>query len=82
MRAVCAPMGACIRRADKVADDLTGLAVLFGSYFAGLLVPAGEGPGSRKRLFDRVDIFWAFLSQVLKRGDPAEPPSLACRRRS
>jgi len=70
MRPVCAPMGACIRRADKVADDLTGLAVLFGSYFSGLLVPAGEGPGSRKRLFDRVDIFWAFLSQVLKRGDP------------
>jgi hypothetical protein len=70
MRPVCAPLGACIRQVDKVADDLTGLAVLFGCYFSGLMVPAGQGPGSRRRRFDRVDIFWAFLSQVLKRGDP------------
>jgi len=42
----------------------------FWFLFPGLMVAADEGPGSRKRIFDRVDIFWELPSQVLKRGDP------------
>lgn len=70
MRAICAPLGSCLRRAGKAADDLSGLSVLFGCYFSGLLVAADKGAGSRRREFGRVDVFWAFLSQVIKRGDP------------
>lgn len=67
-RAFCAPLGRHTFRAREAADSLGGLAVLFGRYFEGLLVPARKGGGSRRRLFTRVDVFWAFLGQVLLRG--------------
>lgn len=67
-RAFCAPLGAHTARARAAAESPGGLAVLFGGFFAGLLVPARTGNGSRQRVFSRVDIFWAFLGQVLTRG--------------
>jgi hypothetical protein len=67
-RACCAPLGAHTARARGAAESPGGLAVLFGGFFAGLLVPARAGGGSRQRLFGRVDIFWAFLGQVFMRG--------------
>jgi hypothetical protein len=67
-RAFCAPLGAHTARAREAAESLGGLAVLFGGFFAGRLVPARTGEGSRRRHFSRVDIFWAFLGQVLRRG--------------
>lgn len=67
-RAFCAPLGRHTVRAREAADSLGGLAVLFGRYFDGLLVPARKGRGSRRRQFTRVDVFWAFLGQVLLRG--------------
>ena len=67
-RAFCAPLGAHTARAREAAESNGGLAVLFGGYFAGLLVPACRGRGSRRRVFTRVEIFWAFLAQVLVRG--------------
>ena len=41
---------------------------MFGAKFAGLLVPAQTGAGSRQRELPRVAVFWAFLGQVLLRG--------------
>jgi hypothetical protein len=67
LRAQCAPLGAILRR-TTAPDSLDGLAVLFGRYFAGLLVPAVKGAGSRQRELPRVTVFWAFLGQVLQRG--------------
>lgn len=69
LRALCAPLGSCLRQAASSAGDLGGLSALFGSFFPGLLVSSEKGPGSRRRQFGRVDIFWAFLAQVLRRGD-------------
>lgn len=68
LRAQCAPLGCAIRRSQTASDSLGGLAVLFGGYFANLLVPAKAGAGSRQRDFSRVTVFWAFLGQVLQRG--------------
>lgn len=68
LRAQCAPMGVHLRRADAASESISGLAALFGSYFAGLLVPAAKGAGSRQRDLPRVAVFWAFLGQVLRRG--------------
>lgn len=67
-RPQCAPLGRQIRRVQIATDSLSGLAGLFGVYFAGLLVPAKRGPGSRQRDLPRVAVFWAFLGQVLTRG--------------
>ncbi len=67
-RAQCAPLGAQVRRGQAATESLGGLAVLFGGYFAGLLVPAASGAGSRQRDLPRVAVFWAFLGQVLLRG--------------
>ena len=61
-------MGSTLRRTQTATDSLGGLAVLFGGYFADLLVPAKTGAGSRRRDFPRVVVFWAFLGQVLQRG--------------
>jgi hypothetical protein len=58
-------MGGATRRAQASADSLTGLAALFAGYFPGLLRPAGQGAGSRRRQLPRCDVFWAFLGQVL-----------------
>jgi hypothetical protein len=68
MRAQCAPLGAPLRRVNAATSSLTGLAALFGGYFAGPLVPAKKGAGSRQRALPRVAVFWAFLGQVLTRG--------------
>lgn len=68
LRAQCAPLGAQLRRAGAATESLAGLAVLFTGYFAGLLVPAKKGAGSRQRELPRVAVFWAFLGQVLVRG--------------
>ena len=68
LRAQCAPLGAQLRRADAATESLAGLAALFSGYFAGLLVPAKKGSGSRQRELPRVAVFWAFLGQVLLRG--------------
>ena len=68
LRAQCAPMGVQTRRADAASESIGGLAALFGCYFAGLLVPASKGAGSRRRDLPRVAVFWAFLGQVLRRG--------------
>jgi hypothetical protein len=67
-RSFCAPLGAHTTRARAAAESCGGLAALFGGYFAGLLVPARRGRGSRRRVFTRVDVFWAFLAQTLVRG--------------
>jgi hypothetical protein len=67
-RAFCAPLGRHTVRAREATESLSGLAVLFGRYFDELLLPAKKGGGSRCRLFTRVDVFWAFLGQVLLRG--------------
>jgi len=68
LRAQCAPLGAQIERAGAATDSIVGLAALFGGDFAGLLVPAKKGTGSRQRELPRVAVFWAFLCQVLMRG--------------
>ena len=68
LRAQCAPLGAQIKRAGAATDSIVGLAALFGGDFAGLLVPAKKGTGSRQRELPRVAVFWAFLGQVLMRG--------------
>ena len=70
-------MGSQYRRVQSAASSLRGLALLFEHFFAGRLVPARRGQGSRQRQFGRVDIFWAFLSQVLNRGDSCR--SALCR---
>lgn len=67
-RSFCAPLGSHTTRAREATESLGGLAVLFGKFFPGLLVPASRGRGSRRRVFTRVDVFWAFLAQVLVRG--------------
>jgi len=61
-------MGAQTKRAAAATESLVGLAALFGGFLAGLLVPAKRGAGSRRWEFSRVEIFWAFLGQVLTRG--------------
>ncbi len=68
LRASCAPLGRALHSTKAATDSLSGLSVLFGGYFAGLLVPALNGAGSRRREFPRVTVFWAFLGQVLQRG--------------
>jgi hypothetical protein len=68
LRAQCAPLGTQLRRAGAATESLAGLAALFTGYFAGLLVPAKKGAGSRQRELPRVAVFWAFLGQVLLRG--------------
>jgi hypothetical protein len=68
LRAQCAPLGTQVRRARAAAESLAGLAALFTGYFAGLLVPAKSGAGSRQRELPRAAVFWAFLGQVLLRG--------------
>lgn len=68
LRAQCAPLGIQLRRASAATESLAGLAALFTGYFAGLLVPARQGAGSRRRELPRVAVFWAFLGQVLLRG--------------
>jgi hypothetical protein len=68
MRAQCAPLGAQLKRTHAATESLCGLAALFNRYFAGLLVPAKNGAGSRQRALPRVAVFWAFLGQVLLRG--------------
>jgi hypothetical protein len=68
LRAQCAPLGTQLRRAGTATESLAGLAALFTGYFAGLLVPAKNGAGSRQRELPRVAVFWAFLGQVLLRG--------------
>lgn len=67
-RAQCAPLGVPLKRAGAATESLAGLAALFTGYFAGLLVPAKKGAGSRQRELPRVAVFWAFLGQVLVRG--------------
>ena len=47
LRAQCAPLGTQLKRAGAATESLAGLAVLFTCYFAGLLVPAKKGAGSR-----------------------------------
>lgn len=70
LRARCAPLGRrSAARASAAAECLSGLSALFGGFFGDRLVPAKSGSGSRHRQYSRVDVFWAFLSQVLKRGD-------------
>ena len=61
LRAQCAPLGVQLKRADAATASLGGLAALFSGHFAGLLVPAKSGPGSRRRKLPRVAVFWAFL---------------------
>lgn len=68
LRAQCAPLGAQLKRAGTATESLAGLAALFTGYFAGLLVPARTGAGSRQRELPRVAVFWAFLGQVFLRG--------------
>ena len=68
LRALCAPLGAQLKRTGAATESLAGLAALFTGYFAGLLVPAKTGAGSRQRELPRVAVFWAFLGQVLLRG--------------
>jgi hypothetical protein len=68
LRAQCAPLGTQLRRVATATESLAGLAALFTGYFAGLLVPAKNGAGSRQRELPRVAVFWAFLGQVLLRG--------------
>ena len=68
LRAQCAPLGAQLRRAGAATESLAGLAALFTGHFAGLLVPAKNGAGSRQRELPRSAVFWAFLGQVLLRG--------------
>lgn len=68
LRAQCAPLGVQLRRASAATESFVGLAALFGAKFAGLLVPAKQGAGSRQRELPRVAVFWAFLGQVLLRG--------------
>jgi hypothetical protein len=68
LRGQCAPLGTQLRRAGAATESLAGLAALFTGYFAGLLVPAKKGAGSRQRELPRVAVFWAFLGQVLLRG--------------
>ena len=68
LRAQCAPLGRALHRSQTATGSLGGLAALFGGYFTGLLVPAGQGAGSRQRELPRVTVFWAFLGQVLRRG--------------
>lgn len=71
-RAQCAPLGTNHQRA-AAASSLSGLAALFGRFFPGLLEPAKSGAGSRQRALPRVEVFWAFLGQVLE-------PGASCRR--
>jgi len=66
-RPFLAPLGRHTARLRETAGATGGLAALFGRCFPGLLVPARHGPGSRRRAFGRVDVFWAFLAQVLTR---------------
>lgn len=61
------PLGRHTARLRASAGATGGLAALFGRCFPGLLVPARHGPGSRRRAFGRVDVFWVFLAQVLTR---------------
>jgi hypothetical protein len=68
LRAQCAPLGIQTKRAVGATESLVGLAALFTGFITDLLVPAEMGAGSRQREFSRVDIFWAFLGQVLTRG--------------
>ncbi|MDO8606064.1 MAG: IS4 family transposase [Phaeospirillum sp.] len=68
LRAQCAPLGAQLKRAGAATESLAGLAALFTGCFAGLLVPAKTGAGSRQRELPRVAVFWAFLGQVFLRG--------------
>lgn len=68
LRAQCAPLGAQLKRAGAATESLAGLAALFTGHFAGLLVPAKTGAGSRQRELPRVTVFWAFLGQVFLRG--------------
>jgi hypothetical protein len=68
LRAQCAPLGVQLRRAGTATESLAGLAALFTGCFAGLLVPAKTGAGSRQRELPRVAVFWAFLGQVFSRG--------------
>ena len=68
LRAQCAPLGAQLQRTASATQSLAGLGALFAGYFAGLLVPAKSGAGSRQRELPRVAVFWAFLGQVLLRG--------------
>ena len=58
--------------------SLAGLAALFTGYFAGQLVPAPRGAGSRQRELPRVTVFWAFLGQVLLRGASCRWESSRC----
>jgi len=67
-RSQCAPLGAQAKRAYLAADSPVGLAALFAGFFPGLLIPAQTGAGSRRRQLPRCEVFWAFLSQVLRRG--------------
>ena len=68
LRAQCAPLGVQLQRVGAATESLGGLAALFSAKFAGLLVPAKAGAGSRQRELPRVAVFWAFLGQVLLRG--------------
>lgn len=67
-RAQCAPLGTQLKSARAATESLAGLAALFTGHFAGLLVPAKTGAGSRQRELPRVAVFWAFLGQVFLRG--------------
>lgn len=42
-RAFCAPLGAPTARARGAAESIGGLAILWGGFFAGWLVPARRG---------------------------------------
>jgi hypothetical protein len=68
LRAQCAPLGGQLKRVGAATESLAGLAAMFSALFAGLLVPAKTGAGSRQRELPRVAVFWAFLGQVLLRG--------------
>ena len=68
LRAQCAPLGVQLKRVGAATESLAGLAAMFSALFAGLLVPAKTGAGSRQRELPRVAVFWAFLGQVLLRG--------------
>lgn len=67
-RSFCAPLGSRTTALRKATESLSGLAALCGGFFGGAVTAARKGDGSRRRVFGRVDVFWAFLAQALVRG--------------
>jgi len=70
LRAVCAPMGkSSLKRAQGAAASLSGLSILLAPFLPVFLwLKPKRGKGSRHRLYNRKDVFFAFLAMVLQRG--------------